>query len=228
MAPRRSSRALATQPTTDSQQTAHSSSSSTASGRADRHTRSHTKTTSPQKAVTPRSRNSEEHQGAVSAPARTERLGARRATRHRAPKDEELEAASVTAPADDDAIAHDDPDAEGARDDDDGEEEVTRCVCGLLDYPGLPLPLLTELGLGASHEADPSAATAVEDGAEPGSLFVQCDRCKVWQHGGCVGILAIGPSDDYFCELCRPDLHRMHDELKGYVGRKWWRFPPLR
>ncbi|KAI9882982.1 MAG: hypothetical protein M1823_005274 [Watsoniomyces obsoletus] len=222
MAPRRSSRALTTQPTTattTSQQTEHSSSSSTASGRAERHTRSHTKTTSPQKAVTPRSRNSEEQQqqGTISAPARAERLGARRTTRQRASKDDEMEAEPAAAPADDETIPNDDPEVEPAGDDDDdGEEEVTRCVCGHLDYPGLPLLLVTELGLGAKPDADPSAATnaVVEEGSEPGSLFVQCDRCKVWQHGGCVGILAIGPNDDYFCELCRPDLHRMHDETK--------------
>jgi gas vesicle protein len=49
-----------------------------------------------------------------------------------------------------------------------------------------------------------------------GSMFIQCDSCKVWQHGGCVGIMdeAMSP-DEYFCEECRKDLHRIKSETNG-------------
>ena len=49
-----------------------------------------------------------------------------------------------------------------------------------------------------------------------GSMFIQCDNCQVWQHGGCVGIMdeAMSP-DEYFCEECRKDLHRIRGEPNG-------------
>lgn len=49
-----------------------------------------------------------------------------------------------------------------------------------------------------------------------GSMFIQCDSCKVWQHGGCVGIMDEDMSpDEYFCEECRKDLHRIRGESNG-------------
>jgi hypothetical protein len=49
-----------------------------------------------------------------------------------------------------------------------------------------------------------------------GSMFIQCDSCKVWQHGGCVGIMDEEMSpDEYFCEECRKDLHRIRGEPNG-------------
>ena len=79
---------------------------------------------------------------------------------------------------------------EDALEDEDGEEEVTRCLCGKLEYPGPP----PALGLN-----DPDV----------GGMFIQCDKCHVWQHGGCVGIMNDDETpDDYFCEQCRPNLHR--------------------
>ncbi|KAL1413061.1 Histone deacetylase complex subunit [Vanrija albida] len=39
-------------------------------------------------------------------------------------------------------------------------------------------------------------------------MMIQCDKCNVWQHGGCVGIWGDDEApDEYFCEECRPDLH---------------------
>ena len=47
-------------------------------------------------------------------------------------------------------------------------------------------------------------------GDEPGSLFIQCERCNVWQHGGCVGIMEEKDSpENYYCEECRPELHKI-------------------
>ncbi|KDQ21769.1 hypothetical protein BOTBODRAFT_26195 [Botryobasidium botryosum FD-172 SS1] len=39
-------------------------------------------------------------------------------------------------------------------------------------------------------------------------MMIQCDTCKVWQHGSCVGIMdEVDCPETYFCERCRPDLH---------------------
>ncbi|TFK75391.1 hypothetical protein BDN72DRAFT_811009 [Pluteus cervinus] len=66
----------------------------------------------------------------------------------------------------------------------DGQEEeeqgITRCICG-------------------STEDDPDA----------GEFMVQCETCKVWQHGLCMGYESEDQlhDDDYYCEQCRPMLH---------------------
>jgi hypothetical protein len=81
------------------------------------------------------------------------------------------------------------------------EDEVTRCVCGYQEYPG-----------------PPSDATKSLEGDDLSGLFIQCDICKVWQHGGCVGIMDEAASpEEYFCEECRKDLHKVTTSPKGYV-----------
>ncbi|KAJ7045562.1 hypothetical protein C8F04DRAFT_1065290 [Mycena alexandri] len=59
------------------------------------------------------------------------------------------------------------------------ENGVTRCICG--------------------REDDPDA----------GEFMVQCETCKVWQHGLCMGyeMEAQLHDDDYYCEQCRPEFH---------------------
>jgi hypothetical protein len=91
---------------------------------------------------------------------------------------------------------------EGSSDDDQEEEdEVTRCICGLQEFPGL------------QYDIDTGSPTPDDD---LGGLFIQCDSCKVWQHGGCVGILDEAASpDEYFCEVCRQDLHEKMTSSKG-------------
>lgn len=62
----------------------------------------------------------------------------------------------------------------------------------------------------ADQEQSGSAVTrcvCCEDDEEANDVIMfQCDKCSVWQHGPCVGLYAEFPGD-YFCELCRPDLH---------------------
>jgi PHD-finger len=96
------------------------------------------------------------------------------------------------------------------------EEEITRCICGQQDYPGLP-PKAREAAhrsitvkSGIKDELANSTAASDILSEDAGSLFIQCDSCKVWQHGGCVGIMdeAMTP-DEYFCEECRKDLHKI-------------------
>jgi hypothetical protein len=93
------------------------------------------------------------------------------------------------------------------------EDEVTRCVCGYQEYPGMP----SDAVKAGSVPADPEVQAD-----DLGGLFIQCDICKVWQHGGCVGIMQEEASpDEYFCEECRKDLHKVMTSPKGCV------FPPF-
>ncbi|KAH7007185.1 hypothetical protein EDB80DRAFT_842405 [Ilyonectria destructans] len=81
--------------------------------------------------------------------------------------------------------------------------EVVRCVCGHDDYPG-PAP----------GQLPPSKAAELI--ADAGGLFIQCDTCKVWQHGACMGILSDEQTpDEYFCEICRKDLHILQTTSNG-------------
>ncbi|KAI9777051.1 MAG: hypothetical protein M1839_009102 [Geoglossum umbratile] len=223
MSPRRSSRARTTQPSTSAPSQTLSSASSTTSGRADRSTRSHHKNQSPQKSTPPRSRSSEE-EDETSRLANSEPLQTRRRKREREDDgdlDREVSRTSVRG-------------VQGDEDDEEEEEEITRCVCGNQDYPGAPVPIAEQ-----SIEVDVDQKTTIKDEAnldssmttsdvpsdESGGLFIQCDICKVWQHGGCVGILDQSMSpDEYFCERCRRDLH---DIATGQNGQRFSRYRPV-
>jgi hypothetical protein len=88
------------------------------------------------------------------------------------------------------------------------EDEAVRCICGYDDYPGPPpIDEDSKLGLKDTTDLDPIFATDLTDDAA--GFFVQCDLCKVWQHGACVGIMTEESSpDEYFCEQCRKDFHK--------------------
>ena len=93
-----------------------------------------------------------------------------------------------------------DPDEEAVE-----EEEITRCICGQQEYPGLPLSE-------AFSEVDAQSDDA-------GGLFISCDGCSVWQHGGCVGIIEESSvPEKYYCEECKPKLHELHIDANGYVN----------
>lgn len=196
MSPRRSSRARTSQPQQNApQQQTNSSSSSTTSGRADRTARSHHKTLSPQSSAAPQSRSSEEVEDSAKPPIRRTRSSQEdiKDTIQAAPEDEE---------------------------DEENEEDVTRCICGQQDYPGIPVPVEDTLKASSKGNSglDPIAAPASLP-EDTGGLFIQCDVCKVWQHGGCVGIInqAMIPNDEYFCEECRKDLHKITSTANGLV-----------
>lgn len=186
MSPRRSSRARTTQPTPSAPQHTNSSSSSISSGRADRSARPQNKLPSPRSSVAARSQSSEDPE----TPARPQ------SRRTRSSQDDSKDEV---------------PPGIDEENDDEVEEEVTRCICGNQEYPGLPDP-------------DP-AKTASKDDSDPASFaedttgwFIQCDTCKVWQHGGCVGIMDEDTSpEEYFCEQCRKDLHKITITAHGSV-----------
>ncbi|KAM3416635.1 putative histone deacetylase complex subunit cti6 [Cercospora zeina] len=106
--------------------------------------------------------------------------------------------------------------AEEAIDDADEEavddEEITRCICGMQEYPGPPL-------------SEAFAGIPDAQAEDAGELFILCDGCTVWQHGGCVGIVAENLTPEkYFCEQCRPKQHVIGTDSRG---QKYSLYVPL-
>ncbi|KAL8954169.1 MAG: hypothetical protein Q9222_000053 [Ikaeria aurantiellina] len=195
MSPRRSSRSKTSQPTSATQHT-NSSSSSVSSSRVDRRSRSNNKLPSPRSSIPPRSSSSDDRETSGNPQARRTRRGQDAAKNERdpGPDDEEL----------------DEQDLEE-------EDEITRCVCGQQEYPGLSTIVNDPTKLALKNSSDPSdAASSVTVQEDAGGMFIQCDICKVWQHGGCVGIMDEDMSrEEYFCEQCRKDLHTISISATG-------------
>ena len=183
MSPRRSSRARTIQPSAPGPVHTNSSTSSISSGRAERSTRSHHKLPSPNTSNPPRSLSLEDPDEAAKPQLRRTRSGHEETKETLTQKRED---------EDEDEI---------------DEEEVTRCVCGQLDYPGLPTSTVDALKQASKDAGDAVTSDPVPE--DIGGLFIQCDICKVWQHGGCVGVLDAGMREEYFCEQCRKDLHKL-------------------
>ncbi|EGX95095.1 transcriptional regulator [Cordyceps militaris CM01] len=94
----------------------------------------------------------------------------------------------------------------------DEEDEAVRCICGSEDYPGRPLVDGPDAEIFASVDLTAEDVTG---------FFVQCDICKVWQHGACVGIFSAESSpDEYFCEQCRQDFHQITVANNGPIKEK--------
>ncbi|KAJ4395485.1 Histone deacetylase complex subunit [Neurospora sp. IMI 360204] len=115
-------------------------------------------------------------------------------------------------------MAHGDDDAQD-------EDEAVRCICGYEDYPGPPpFDEDSKHGLKDGMDIDPIFATDVTDDAA--GFFVQCDICKVWQHGACVGIMTEESSpDEYFCEECRKEFHKI---FTASNGQRYSHYLPLK
>ncbi|KAF2714319.1 hypothetical protein K504DRAFT_367076 [Pleomassaria siparia CBS 279.74] len=201
LSPRRSSRARTTQPPPGVPAAASTSASSVSSARTERPSRTNNKQSSPQKSATPHSLSSEDlderPRGAQAEPPQTRR-------RARVQDNEEDDSTKLEDELEDD-IAE--------------EEEITRCVCGQQEYPGPP-------DLGKSRDGQTSSLVDSDvPSDEAGGLFIQCDICKVWQHGGCVGIMDEAASpEEYFCEDCKPDFHKLTTSAKG---QKYSRYLPV-
>ncbi|KAK1837056.1 putative histone deacetylase complex subunit cti6 [Podospora conica] len=192
---RRSARARVAQP-----QSQISSTNSSLSGRTERNSR-HFKAGSPPKSTSTGSLSSEPPEDTITA---DDTFGTtRRRTRGQGDERDRISTKIET--------------IETANDDDDAQEEdeAVRCICGFDDYPGPP-PLDDEIKtvIKESTDVDPVFPTDVTD--ESAGFFVQCDVCKVWQHGACVGIMTEESSpDEYFCEGCRRDLHKIFTASNG-------------
>jgi hypothetical protein len=177
-----------------------SSTASSASGRPERTTRYFNKGASPQKSTSTGSLSSEPPEDTITA---EDPFGSRRRTRGQA---EERERAGSKAEAIDKADGGGDAQE---------EDEAVRCVCGNDEYQGPPPPDEdSKHGFSHAFGLDPFFSADVTD--DTAGLFVQCDVCKVWQHGGCVGIMTEESSpDEYFCEQCRQDLHKLWTASNG-------------
>ncbi|KAG9892336.1 hypothetical protein KCU98_g10310, partial [Aureobasidium melanogenum] len=166
---------------------------------ADRNSRWHNKLSPRQKSPSPTNLSDDTmhpQSGSLNSPEESRQT--RRATRAQHTHPDDVDQQSQLNDADPDA---------------DGDDEITRCVCGLQEYPSPPLtddfPTIT----------DPSQAE------DAGGLFIQCDKCHVWQHGGCVGIMDETKSpDNYFCELCDKKLHNVLTDPKG---QRYSRYLPV-
>ena len=189
MSPRRSSRARTTQPTPSIPQQSNSSSSSISSGRAPLKSQSNQGPPSQRSSVTARSQSSEDPDGTPKPKVRRTRSS------QEVVKDEATHAIE-------DEI------------EDEADEEVTRCICGHQEYPGLPVT--SNDSSKGSTKGDTNSAAFAEDAT---GWFIQCDGCKVWQHGGCVGLMDQNTSpEEYFCEQCRKDSHKITIAANGYVN----------
>ena len=95
---------------------------------------------------------------------------------------------------------------------------MTRCVCGHSEYPGPPSSAVeSSKGHNGRDNKNSNAPSTVDGTADDaGGLFIQCDECHVWQHGGCVGIMDEAKCpDQYYCDQCRPALHKVQSAAKG-------------
>lgn len=202
---RRSSRAR----TAQSQPQAPSSSSST-SGRAERSSRSSTNKTSSPQLTTPAPSTSASEPPDDASVNGTETVVRTLRSRARDGNNSDRDRAA--------AASADSADMASSENEMQDDDESVRCICGFDEYPGPPV--LKDDTKNPSKDAadiDPFLAADVPD--EVAGFFLQCDVCKVWQHGGCVGILnAASSPDEYFCEECRKDLHKISTASNGYVS----------
>lgn len=84
-----------------------------------------------------------------------------------------------------------------AEDDVDEEQEVTRCICGQDEVNTRGINPQLHALLWKEYQIK------IDNG-----LFIQCDKCSVWQHGYCVGLfINEDVPEKYWCEICKPDLH---------------------
>ncbi|OIW31254.1 hypothetical protein CONLIGDRAFT_307920 [Coniochaeta ligniaria NRRL 30616] len=203
--PRRSSRARMTQ-----SQSQHSSTTSSTSGRADRPTRSFHKNGSPQKSTPTGSLSSEPPEDTITADGG---FSTRRRTRGSG-DDRDKTSSNL------DSI-----EMMPGGDDLQDEDEAVRCICGFDDYPGPPpLDEDSKQGIKDTIDLDPIFTTDVND--DTAGFFVQCDVCKVWQHGACVGIMTEESSpDEYFCEQCRKEFHKI---FTASNGQRYSHYLPLK
>ena len=98
------------------------------------------------------------------------------------------------------------------------EEEITRCICGNVDFPEVPLSRAGSSKAGSKDNHVPPVVNASSKVLDTNEVFyIQCDSCKVWQHSPCVGVPEM-PKDDeeYYCEQCRKDLHKTFTNTNGY------------
>ncbi|KAK2624097.1 hypothetical protein QTJ16_006731 [Diplocarpon rosae] len=199
---RRSSRAArSSQPLQSTSQ--HSSASSNSSGRGDRATRSHNKGDTPRKLTPSESLSSEPPDDTIRAA-----LEDSIQTRQKRGRVEE-QVRSVK-------HQHVQPEATNGTGEVGEDDEAVRCICGSEEYPGPPQNADEDSKTGFKERLKEPIITPADVTEDLAGFFLQCDMCKVWQHGGCVGIMNEDTSpDEFFCENCRKDLHKIFTASNG-------------
>lgn len=51
--------------------------------------------------------------------------------------------------------------------------------------------------------------------------MVQCDKCEVWQHCRCMGLEQPDIPDQYYCEQCKPEHHKLTKLANGKSKRQY-------
>ncbi|GEQ71641.1 hypothetical protein JCM33374_g5327 [Metschnikowia sp. JCM 33374] len=93
----------------------------------------------------------------------------------------------------------------------DEQGEVTRCVCGNDEIASVNSSLQQLLLREYNIKIDTG-------------LFIQCDKCSVWQHGYCVGLfIDKDVPDKYWCEECKPGLHMFVTDSEDQSRRTLYR-----
>ena len=190
-------------------QPSFSTSSSNSSGRADRATRSHQKAESPGKPTPSGSLSSEPADDTIT-PILEDTIQTRRKRGRGEERDKHSKSETVEV-----EVGNNAEEAEEGVEEEAEDDEAVRCICGYEDYPGPPQLADEDSKHGIREGIEPiiNVADVTEDLA---GFFLQCDVCKVWQHGGCVGIMSEDASpDEYFCEQCRKDLHKIYTAANG-------------
>ncbi len=177
----------------------HSSTSSSTSGRGERYTRTSAKAESPRKRTSDESLSLEPLDDNLEDSLSTRRMRRGQVEEQEKHTDEK------------------DPDMVNGINEPVGEDdEAVRCICGQDEYPGPPQISEEDSKKGLKDGAEPDLLAPEDYTEDLAGFFLQCDICKVWQHGGCVGIKNEDMSpDEYFCELCRRDLHKIYTASNG-------------
>ncbi|GAA5802770.1 hypothetical protein HPULCUR_008245 [Helicostylum pulchrum] len=55
--------------------------------------------------------------------------------------------------------------------------------------------------------------------AHNSGLMVQCDKCEVWQHCECIGLIQEKLPDHYYCDQCQPENHQLIKTPNGRSKR---------
>ena len=195
--PRRSIRSRNSHPQNFTPQ--RSSTSSSTSGRGERTTRHSAKAESPRKQSTNESLSSESIDDTAE-----ESLATRRGKRGQADEQDKEE----------DKLQSDMPN--GLSEPVEEDDEAVRCICGSDEYPGPPQMTEEDSKKGVKDGTELEMLAPEDYTEDLAGFFLQCDTCKVWQHGGCVGIKNEDMSpDEYYCELCRPHLHKIYTASNG-------------
>ncbi|WLF81809.1 Histone deacetylase complex subunit [Lodderomyces elongisporus] len=91
--------------------------------------------------------------------------------------------------------------ADEGEEEEEEEEEITRCICGQDELSQ------DRINPALAHLLKKEFKIDIDQG-----LFIQCDKCSVWQHGYCVGLYENDDvPDKYWCEQCKPELHIIVD-----------------